>query len=167
MLGILSSISPLSSYKPTIPLSNTILPCIEPIPIPSVKWLSAKFGTKAHDTLFNEVYNLFKEEGLTDSLSIILSSQAMEETGWGKSFLAKNHFALFGVKCKSGGVIVNDLTKVKGKWVSKPSMFKSYKSFKESVKARVKMIRKEPIPDNYAESPGYKDRIARIASKYL
>lgn len=129
--------------------------------------LTAKYGTKANDSIATSLFNLILPYVSRDT-AIILTAQALVESRMGKSELAKCYNNFFGVKAKEGGVMMRDLTRVGGKLVSMPARFKVYGDVKESITHRIRMVKKRGlIPKNYAESDNYEKLIMDVAGKWL
>lgn len=78
-------------------------------------------------------------------LPSITISQAILESGWGKSYLATEGKNLFGIKVGNWrGEIISLPTKeyIKGKWITVQANFRKYRNYGESIKDHSELLQK-------------------------
>ena len=111
-------------------------------------------------------------------------AQAIQESGWGRSGLAKNHGNLFGVKASSGGVVMPTTEVEHGKKQKVRARFASFEAWDESVAHHNALLAEDPryasaredweswpqfleaLGPVYATDPRYVARVTRLVADY-
>lgn len=120
-------------------------------------FLTSNYG-KHHDSVFNIVFTkCLKYVSIEDAKA--LASQAMLESGWGKSLLTKEDNNWFGIKGKG------KLYKTLEHQSIEHCQFRKYNTIEECIIDRLSISPIKPKP-NYATDPFYNDKINLISSNY-
>lgn len=111
-------------------------------------------------------------------------AQAIQESGWGRSGLAKNHGNLFGVKASRGGVVMPTTEVAKGESQEVRARFASFEAWDDSVAHHNALLAEDPryararedweswpqfleaLGPVYATDPRYVARVTRLVADY-
>lgn len=138
------------------------------------------------EQLSGHAQTLHKEYGVLPSISI---SQAIVESNWGKSGLAKTNHNLYGIKGQSGQPLFATKEFYDDEWVEIDASFRNYDSWEESMEDHAKLLAHGPAwdaqhyaeviaADNYAEAahalqragyatdPDYAEKLIRVIEQY-
>jgi flagellum-specific peptidoglycan hydrolase FlgJ len=118
-------------------------------------------------------------------LPSVVLGQAAQESGWGRSGLAKRHHNLFGVKAGSAaGVAMPTSEVLHGKNTAMQARFRAYGSWAESVEHHGRLLSTDPryagahalwtdadaflgaVAPTWASDPQYADKVHAIIARY-
>lgn len=121
--------------------------------------------TKEQKNFIDKLYPIIEKYAGNNYSPICIMAQAILESGWGKSSLAKEHFNFFGMKAGSNykGKTVTYSTKeeINGKTVNTKGTFRSYPDLESGIAGYFGFISTKRY-SNLREAKEYKDYATKI-----